>query len=202
MNPSQVQQLSDEKLDRWEEQLQQLNEQLTNAAVIDRPRIPERYFAGLFLPFFAGDAERAYPQVNLVMWVNRVAGNPYHEVDVIDRDGQVLFTVPPVFDRRAVDPQKSVQSNATPVSHVVASAQQYTNLSPAMGDQYIRSELTKRALVMRVPANVLAHVESWNQIFARYGRPPLVELDLPSESKDSAAKEAGSPDPGFEMGLL
>lgn len=202
MAESPIKTLSEEKRNRWEEQLQMLNTELNEAVNNDRPRLSERIFVGVFLPFFAGDTERHYPQANLTMWVGRVAGNAYREVDIVDAQGQVLFAVPPVFDRSALDPQRSKQENSVPLSHVVASAQLYSNLSPAMGEQHIRAELTKRALVMRVPANVLAHVRRWNEIFTRYGRPPMVELEAAAPATEDGKTAKPGDEPDFEMELL
>lgn len=178
-------QFQDERQDRLAEQIQQITNELQAVAIQDTPLLRERIFVGIFLPYFAGDEERAYPQANAAMWIDRVAGSPYKAVNVIDVQGQVLFTVPPLLDRSAVAPQAGSDRGPS-IAHVVHSAQQYALMSPRQGAGYLQSELNKRALIMKVPANVLGHIEAWNKIFERYGRPPLMALEGEAEQASAA----------------
>lgn len=177
----------DERRDRLADQIKMISDNLGQVAAGDRPRLAVRIFEGIFLPYFAGDEKRAYPQADVGWWVGRVAGNPYQEVDVVDNAGEVLFTVPPMLDRTAVDAKLNGQGAG--VAHIVASAQQYALLSPMAGSNYLQAELTKKALIMRVPANVVGHLQRWNAIFERFGRPPL----LPLEAQDTPAASASEP---------
>lgn len=184
-------------------QIETIVDQLSTVSSADRPRFPERYFQGIFLPYFAGDAHLPYPTADTVMWVGRVAGSPFQEVDIIDASGAVLFTVPPMMDRGALDPKRAGERGGPSLGHIIHSAQQYALMSPSQGAHYLQQKLTEKALIMKVPSNVLRNIETWNRIFERYGRPPLMPLE------SAAPPEATKADPtsaaavfGADMDLL
>lgn len=175
---------ADERNNRLAQEIENIANALGTVAKEDSARMPERNFREVFLPFFAGDEKLVYP-VTIAHWLH-FAGSPYHEVQVIDLSGKVLFTVPPVYDRTAINPIVGEHSS---IAHVVATTGQYARIHPIQGQNYLSKELTKRALVMKVPASVLRHAVVWNEIFNRYGRPPLIALeDNPSEAPVDAAK--------------
>jgi hypothetical protein len=171
------------------------------AVPLDHPKLPEVHFREIFLPLFAGDAQLKY-NVTMDNWV-KVAGSPFQAVDIIDPKSQkVLFTVPPLMDRNAVNP---VNNDRAPISHVVASANQYARIHPMQGLHHLNAELTERALIMKVPASVRENIEIWNKIFERYGRPPIMALpdNFQNESKGSTGsaptqQDTGTADYDFE----
>lgn len=153
----------------------------------DGPYLAEVIFVSVFLPFFAGDKETKY-KVGMQHWIN-TAGSPFSAVKVVDQRNVVLFTVPPIYDRSAIQP---VNKDLGSIANVVASAGQLTRLHPSQGTHYLNAELTKRALIMNVPTNVLQHIEVWNEIFKRYGREPIVPLhENEAKSKPSDKPEEG-----------
>lgn len=175
------------KRDALEKEISGIVSDLNAATAGERPRFAERLFVGIFLPYFAGDKPLPYP-VDSSVWVARVATNPFQEVDVVDIQGQVLFTVPAMFDRSALDPGRAAGSkDSLPVEHIVKSAQQLRYLHPLHGEAYLETKLTEKALIMRVPTNILHNLDVWNKIFVRYGREPIV--GLPEQSGATAAAE-------------
>jgi len=148
------------------------------------PKLQEHIFAGVFMPVFAGE-ENKYG-ATLETWVN-FAGGPYSSVDVIDRNGVVIFRVPPIFDRSTINsaPEKSLN-----VSHIVATAQQYYRFHPNQGAAYLTGALDKCASILKVPANITKNLDFWNMVFKRYGRPEIVsdvvkeEVNLPKTNPD------------------
>jgi hypothetical protein len=174
---------AEERNSRLAQQIDDISSQLATVAVTDNARLSERHFTQIFLPFFAGDKTLMYP-VDMTHWLN-TAGGPYREVEVIDLTGTVLFTVPPIFDRAAIN----ATSDGKPIAHVVATATQYARIHPIQGQAYLSAELTQRALVMKVPSAVMYHLEVWNKIFQRYGRPPLISVDEPEPDKNNTAKD-------------
>lgn len=171
------------------EQITQAQKLLDSVAVTDVPRMSERIFVGIWLPFFAGDTPLPH-QVEMTHWIN-FAGNPYRIVHVVNSEGAVLFDVPAIFDRLAINPHAMAERDLPNISHVVASAEQYAHVHPLHGTRYLDAELTKRALIMKVPATVLANLQVWNAIFARYGRPPLVAVDETTSGSESAQPDDG-----------
>ena len=188
---SEVNDVSTMREQRLSQQIDQIGKHLSEAETKEMARVPERVFQQVFLPMFAGDEELVYPeQATLVNWT-RIAGSPYHSVNVIDSIGNVLFVVPPIYDRSAVNPERG---DGPSLQHIVLTAEQYGAQSPAQGENYLNAKLTERALIMKVPVNVLQHVEAWNKIFARYNRPPILELE---ETAVEAKQSKESSD--FEM---
>lgn len=167
-------------------QIKSIVDDLSRVEATDRPSFPERYFREIFLPYFAGDEQRPYPTADAGMWVGRVAGSPFQEVDIV-RDGtrEILFTVPAMLDRGAVNLQATEQG--LPIAHIVKSAQQLTHMSPNQGAAYLREKLTQKALIMKVPAQVLSNVSAWNKIFERYGRAAIVAVEDPQQPAHAAA---------------
>ena len=61
------------------------------------PRIPEEMFRKIYLPMFAGvEEDKRAIKVDYHSWMG-VAGDHRTPVDVVDAQGKVLFTVPPIF---------------------------------------------------------------------------------------------------------
>lgn len=198
LKPQQMPDADDFRRKQLQDHIEMVQGALKTAESKDVPQISERIFVGIFLPLFGGDDPLPYA-VDLGTWVQRVAGTAYKAVNVIDTQGKVLFVVPPLYDRGAIDPVPA--DRGSPIAHMVASAGQLALMSPRQGSSYLNAELTKRALVMKVPTNVLAHLETWNEIFKRYGREPLIALD------DKPAEKAGDPaasatDDDYEFTLL
>jgi hypothetical protein len=77
---------------------------------------------------------------------------------------------------------------------VVQTAAQYARIHPHQGSYHLNSELTARALIMKVPANVLKDLDTWNKIFARYGRPPIVKIDGEQSAPQGNTVVKGSED--------
>lgn len=159
--------------------------------------MPERVFVGIWLPVFTGEGNPY--KVTLQHWINFAEG-PFRAVNVIDDKGEVLFQVPPLIKRETVNPIGEDRRHS--IGHVLHSAEQLTNFHPAQGMQYLEAELTKRALIMKVPGNVLDDLKTWNAIFARYGKPALKAVDESGqEVKPSGAAAAASDDLSYDVEL-
>jgi hypothetical protein len=136
-------------------------------------RLPENIFAQVFLPLLAGDKELQH-KASIADWIS-IAGTPYKSVDVFDpTTGKVLFRVPPVFDYNGVNPVRDpADRRQKAIAEVVHLAEQYTNIHPMQGVNYLRNVLGQRALIMNSNQKLAKHVLVWNEIFKRYNRPPL-----------------------------
>lgn len=62
----------------------------------DKPKITEEAFVQRLLPLLLNQQEET--DVDVTVWLE-IAGNPHREIDVADRSGTVLFTVPPLVAR-------------------------------------------------------------------------------------------------------
>ena len=171
--------IEDFRLQQQLDQIQEISAQLAAGVASDIATLEERIFVEVFLPLFAGDVKLPYP-VSLTTWTN-YAGSPYRAVNVIDLSGKVLFTVPALYDRTAINP---VSDAAIPISHIVATASQYARIHPSQGLYYLDAQLSKRALVMKVPSNVIEDLTTWNAIFVRYNRTPIMALNTQTSDLD------------------
>ncbi|MNU19675.1 hypothetical protein D3C71_79080 [compost metagenome] len=180
--------------------LEMVREQLEETGAADVAQLQERIFVQVFLPVFAGDEVNMYKAKISPHWIN-VAGNPYRPVDIVDVRGNVLFRVPPLLDRTRLrtSTQAGERAPRSSMSHVVASAQQYAAMSPVLGQRYLSAQFTERALLMKVPANVAQDIEIWNEIFKRYGRPPLVEMKESASSSGAKPGEKPADNGGVEI---
>lgn len=153
-------------------------------------RLDEYRFKEVFLPLFDGTPadQRKYP-VEPGNWAT-VAGNVYREVDVIDEQGNVLFTVPPLVDRTAINPIDP-RAGFGGVMDMVVTMQQLQRNSPKQAKAYLDAKFAERAGAMFKPDNIIKYLRTWNAIFTRYGRPPILELpDEPGTTTQAAAGAA------------
>ena len=157
---------------------------LTQIEAANRARIPEELFKGVFLGLFA-NLENQHPQATIQNWI-WIAGSPFNKVDVV-ADGQVIFTVPPVFSKDAVQPQ--ALNRGEPLSHVVAIAEKLSMRSPIEGQNYIDNKYAAASRNLQGKVSRLAYAQEWNLIFKRYGLPELVELSEKPEVKAVAAPD-------------
>jgi len=138
----------------------------------NRSRIPENLFRNVFLGLFA-NLDNQHPDATIQNWI-AIAGNPFAQVDVVENN-QVIFTVPPIYDKDAVNP--AAMNRAEPLSHIVAIAQKLAMRSPIEGQNYIANKYNATRETVRGQADVLSNIERWNAIFERYNLPELLALE-------------------------
>jgi len=165
------------QMEKFAEEIKVIKDSLKEADTDSTARLEEYIFVNVFLPLFAGDTELMYPQASLAIWAN-IAGSVYKPVNIVNKNGEVLYTVPPIMNNTVINP---ISNSKTSLAHVVATAKQYSNIHPVQGRNYLMAELTQRATIMNVPKNVLENLHQWNEIFTRYGRPKIAEEQPVSE---------------------
>ncbi len=134
-----------------------------------RKKLPEQIFKSTFLPMFAG--QETHPDITVGVWIS-IAGTPFAEVDIIDEQGQTLFSVPPIFERSIVDSTKGFD---VPLSVVSDTVEKMMNQSPARATAFLYHHLDQ---VITDDATLIkwrdAHADAMDKIFARYGITPVV----------------------------
>jgi hypothetical protein len=140
-------------------------------------KLPEDIFREVFLPLLAGDATLKH-KAGIADWIS-IAGTPYKEVDVFDPATKaVLFRCPPLFDYNGVNPVRDPSNRGQrPVADIVAMADKLTNLHPNQGIAFLTTELGKRALTMNSSSRLAPNVKRWTEVFQRYNRNPLGEVN-------------------------
>jgi len=131
-------------------------------------KLPEDIFVGVFLPFFCG--EKSFDSENdiIVRWIS-IAGNPAKEVQIIDTNGEVLFTVPPIMDTTCIDFKNDNKGQA--LGNIIANYELHKNQLPIVGKNYLESTIDNRLKTLIKDSDALSVNEKrWNEIFIKYGK--------------------------------
>lgn len=180
--------------------IREIAEQLQPALDEMRPHLEEVKFRYVFLPWFAGDTELQYFKSDsfgkahdkaVAMWIG-IAGSAFNEVDITDdKTGEILFTVPPLCDRNAIVPALKDGKTGT-IYNMVVTMQNLRNVSASHAKHFFEHEVSKRAQGMFKPDNILKFVRSWNEIFTRYGRAPLIDLSAQTNPQGTEGNNNGA----------
>lgn len=101
------------------------------------PTIEENKFRVNFLPLFTNQLPEKLVPTATSAWVGGVAGTSTTPVHVVDNDGQILFTVPPILDTGRI--------TITDGRHFTHMASAYTMLQtnrPEQAEQLLQEEIT------------------------------------------------------------
>lgn len=143
-----------------------------NALVVEPKRsvavLPEEQFKNYFYPYFSGEAKLEDNPEVLPSWVS-IAGSPMAEVNIIDNGGNVLFSVPPVFDSSIIENVK--RNLGESFSDIYAQYKMHSNNLPIVGDKFLADALSnKLPKVLKASGNLTGNQQRWNEIFHRYGK--------------------------------
>lgn len=162
-----------------EMEVQKIQTDMKLAEGSDIARMPERYFVHLFLPLFRFGKNEMYPTATFEKWLT-FAGGSNRKVDIIDENGEVLYSVPPMLNRHAVKPMTN-QSEFTSLHHVLITVDQVLRMSPAQAQIYADAQLNKRVEMMQAPGYTLEDLNAWNAILARYNIDPIAHVEQKDE---------------------
>lgn len=124
--------------------------------------IPEIVFKESFLGFFKTMNNTNLDDPIARMWVN-FSGSPYSEVDVIDKQGNVIYTVPGLLSKPNVDAALGKNVN---FDRIASTYELKHNRLPEVGSNYLNSELG--AVQQYISADTETAAGRWAQIFKRY----------------------------------
>lgn len=171
-----------------------IHDELTKLAQEDIVALPESVFANNFLPMFAG--EEVPSHVNERTWAG-IAGNPYKPVHIVDdKTHEILFTVPPLYERSRVTPNVPGKG-ALPIFHVMETTRQLRHMSPIKANQYLEVQLNKLNLTVEARALVEETMRTWRTIFERYGRATATPEGQPTGQVDPNARQELDYDDGI-----
>lgn len=126
-------------------------------------RISEDYFRRIYLPLFTNiPEEKMNVKVSKADWFG-VSGGPNFAVDVVDKHGQVLFTVPPINSLHI-----RVMGETPRYSQVLQRAQEYGQNYPKQAENMWSSSLAKLAGSEDLNAREEVML-AWARIFGFYG---------------------------------
>jgi hypothetical protein len=145
--------------------------------------LPEPIFKEVFLPYFSGQKNIAEDKDIIAKWV-QVAGVPGAEVDVIDQNGTVQFTVPPVFDSGIIETVKRKLGES--VSDIYTLYNLHSNNSPVIGERVLANAFENKIPTMIKPSEALSENQArWNTIFERYNGSAKASAKQAPEANDS-----------------
>lgn len=129
-------------------------------------RLPENIFVDYFLPYFSGNLPINKTSKVLTDWIS-VAGSAVAEVDIIDREANVLFTVPPIMDTTVINPA-SFDSDHSLAGIYREYGLRANNLKPA-AERFLLTELDTATDIITAPSSIKEkNTVVWDDIFKRY----------------------------------
>ncbi|BAS05016.1 hypothetical protein [Ralstonia phage RSF1] len=141
-----------------------ISNQLT--LVEQNSQFPEELFVEHFLPLFAGEVAPT-AHVNYQTWLEKVAGGEKVSVDIVDTQGNVLFTVPPLFDTSILEQAKPGGESMTLIERHYSRLKEFD----AAGSQvFLNRKLSGLHIKDKPTEQVYENIRIWNAIFERYGK--------------------------------
>lgn len=141
------------------------------------PTVDYMLFGEVFLPYFARDENPKYPNVTPGLWLS-VAKNHYNEVDIIGPNGEVVATVPPMYERDILE--MADMSNTTEqgmrsqrMSQIMANTDLLAARSALEAERYMLHATAGKMRVKDRKERMLKRAKQWNDIFIKYGREPI-----------------------------
>lgn len=110
------------------------------AETATRVRFPINLFNDYFAPYFFGQKPISEQSDIFATWIG-IAGSPTSEVDVIDTTGNIVFTVPPLFNTDVID----ILRKDSELSRVIDSYNTYSNALPAVAMGFVKNNLLPAA---------------------------------------------------------
>lgn len=164
-------------------------DEIYNSLVVEANNkvIPEDLFKNYFLPHFSGHAPISINSKVMTEWIG-IAGTPTSEVDVADASGQVIFTVPSLFDTNIIDAMKRKVGES--FHDIYNEFELRNNNIPVVANNFLNNELSKKLAIVDTGAKDPTIAGRWDSIFARYGVIPAsssletVQQDDPSDDLD------------------
>ena len=148
-------------------------------------QFPEHLFVEGFLRMFAG--YETHPDITIGRWVS-IAGTPFSEVDIINQNGEVLFTVPPIYERKVLTPELS--SGGSSISAVAATYEKLSAQSPYRAEAFLNNQLNNINKTNNMDEYRGVGAARFAQIFKRYNLTPAWLLDKEhTVAADSSPKD-------------
>ena len=155
------------------------------------PTVDYMLFGEVFLPYFARDENPKYPNVTPSLWL-AVAKNHYNEVDIIGPNGEVVATVPPMYERdilEMVDISNTTEQGmrGQRMSQIMANTDLLAARSALEAERYMLHATAGKMRVRNRKERMLKRAKQWNDIFIKYGREPIFPelVEDPTKAKPS-----------------
>jgi hypothetical protein len=148
-------------------------------------KIPEEMFVKVFLPVFLGEVKVDKQTDYFIQW-GAIAGNPLNSVDVVDSEGTILYTVPPLIDTSDISITTD-RRETIPLGAMVDNYERNLSMTPAMGHRYWAENASAklRSLIKPETGKRTEYNKKWEDILARYGKLDKTHNTTDNTSSDS-----------------
>jgi len=140
--------------------------------------IPEIVFKNHFLEFFYKFNHEQTNSTLALKWIE-LAGGAYNEVDVVDNNGHIIYTVPSLFTRPNVDDSILSKMSFSSIAHNFQAKLERTD---AEGINYLNRELSSLPNTVSTESDNV--VNRWLNIFQRYSTKQVAQPQLPTTLQD------------------
>ena len=147
----------------------EIDEMHSNMLKEERNKMPEGVFKEFFLPYFNGNEEIVDDNPIMAKWVE-FSGSVYHSVDLINGEGKVVDTVPPLIVNTEANREKSANIDYGVIS---SEFNLRSKRSPVNGDSYL--EKTLSAVGNELSDTSTDNEKEWHGLLKRYGTGKGVE---------------------------
>lgn len=139
-----------------------------NRLVVEKinAKLPEEIFVNYFLPYFSGLVPITKGSDVIANWIG-ISGTAMAEVDVIDVNGNTLFTVPALFDTDIINITKYAKGES--LEDIYSKHNLYMNNLPVIANKKLNDDLfIKSESVIKSSSNYDDNTIRWSNIFKRY----------------------------------
>lgn len=163
---------------------------------VERPQLQEDIFFNVFLPYFANTPERNYyfkddeyqtgHEKAMTAWQHVLTGGKtgapgermvvgwiYSEVDIVNAQGQVVVTVPPIMRADMLDSGNGGQEDRPSVYRIVEQTNVMARISSRHGEMYLRNALSQASGKLISDESIIANLNAWNVVFRHYEFPEI-----------------------------
>lgn len=116
----------------------------------------------------------------------RLAGGPYNKVNVVNTNGEVLYTIPPMLQMNNVNLR--TKNDRPSVSSITQRLSDESRINPKIAAMNFNRDIQKTLIKSDGAAKPLETLLFWNSVFKRYGLKEIPietpNLDTPTETTE------------------
>ena len=152
----------------------------------DTPKLQEHYFISHFLDYFTGEKKLSDNPEVMPTWL-AIAGSPITEVGIVDDNelDKILFRVPGIYDTSLVDPLKD--SEQPSLARIFSAHAVESNHIKPVADRVLLGRLLNKADEHTAEIDNSKEAR-WLEIFARYGKKPILGGEGKPETTEETVK--------------
>lgn len=142
-------------------------------------RVPEYVFREIFLPAFSGiDPEVSKKSGDFIAhWVG-VVGSPTESAEIVDHVGEVLFTVPPIYDSSLLKTDKADRPSMS-YSSLLTNLSETSKVNPqAAWGEFAHKSCERLDNSLAAQTDNSPAVQGWSKIFEYYGIVPAKAKEI------------------------